>query len=75
LPTTSIESPGRHTTEAVLIWIIAPRGFFSAVAKPDNRDGCVTLRARSEGDIRNLADLIAAEPRLSDHSDCRWRIR
>ena len=57
------------------MWIITPRGFYSAVAKPDDGDEYVTVRARSERDIRNLADLIDAEPQRSDHSDYRWRIR
>lgn len=33
------------------------------------------MRARSEDDIRNLADLIDAEPQRSDQSDSRWRTR
>ena len=39
-----------------------PRGFFSAVAKPEDGDEFLTVRTRSEKDIRNLADLINAEP-------------
>jgi hypothetical protein len=57
------------------VWLITPRGFYSAVAKPDDGDEFVTVRARSERDIRNLADLIDAEPRRSEHTDYRWRIR
>ncbi len=34
----------------------------------------MTVRARTERDIRNLADLIDAEPQRSDHTDYRWRI-
>ena len=56
------------------MWIVTPRGFYSAVAKPDDGDEFVTVRARSERDIRNLADLIDAEPQRSDHSDYLWRI-
>lgn len=33
------------------------------------------MRARTEPDIRNLADLIDAEPHRSDHTDYTWRIR
>jgi hypothetical protein len=33
------------------------------------------VRARSERDLRNLADLIGAEPQRSDQSDYRCRIR
>ena len=35
----------------------------------------MTVRARTERDIRNLADLIDAEPQRSEHTDYRWRIR
>ena len=35
----------------------------------------MTVRARSERDIRNLADLIDAEPWRDDGADYRWRIR
>jgi hypothetical protein len=61
--------------EAAAIWIITPRGFYSAVAKPADGDRFVTVRARSERDIRNLADLIDAEPSRDDGTDYRWRVR
>lgn len=57
------------------MWIITPRGFYSAVAKPEDGDTFVTVRARSERDIRNLAELIDAEPSRDDGTDYRWRIR
>ena len=44
-------------------------------AKPGDGNAYITVRARSERDIRNLADLIDAEPQRSDQSDYRWRIR
>lgn len=57
------------------MWIITPRGFYSAVAKPDDGEEFVTVRARSEHDIRNLSDLIDAEPSRDEGTDYRWRIR
>ena len=41
---------------------MTPRGFYSAVAKPEDGDEFVTVRARAESDIRKLSDLIDAEP-------------
>lgn len=57
------------------MWLVTTRGFYSAVAKQDDGDEYITVRARSERDIRNLADLIDVEPQRSDHTDYRWRIR
>lgn len=57
------------------MWLITTRGFYSAVAKPGDGEEFVTVRARSERDIRNLAELIDAEPKRSEHTDYRWRIR
>ena len=57
------------------MWLITTRGFYSAVAKPGDGDEFVTVRARAEQDIRNLAELIDAEPQSSEHTDYRWRIR
>ncbi len=57
------------------MWLITPRGFYSAVAKAGDGDEVVTVRARSERDIRNLADLIDAEPSRDEGTDYRWRIR
>ena len=57
------------------MWLITPRGFYSAVAKHDDGEEFVTVRARSEHDIRNLCDLIDAEPSRDDGTDYRWRIR
>lgn len=54
---------------------MTPRGFFSAVAKPEDGEEFVTVRARSERDIRNLADLIDAAPARGEGTDYRWRIR
>jgi hypothetical protein len=57
------------------MWLITTRGFYSAVAKPEDGDEFVTVRARSEHDIRNLADLIDAQPLRDEGTDYRWRIR
>jgi hypothetical protein len=57
------------------MWVITPRGFYSAVAKPEDGDEFVTVRARSERDIRNLAELIDAQPYRDEGRDYRWRIR
>src|SRR5438105_3953862 len=57
------------------MWLITTRGFYSVVAKPDDGDEYITVRARAERDIRNLAHLIDAEPQRSDHTDYRWRMR
>jgi hypothetical protein len=57
------------------VWIITPRGFYSAVAKPTDGDESTTVRARSERDVRKLADLIDAESVRSEDTDYRWRIR
>jgi len=57
------------------MWLITPRGFYSAVAKPGDGDEFVTVRARSEHDIRNLADLIDAKPSRDEGTDYRWRLR
>ena len=54
---------------------MTPRGFYSAVAKPEDGDKFVTVRARAERDIRNLSDLIDAEPVNDEGTDYRWRIR
>jgi len=57
------------------VWLVTPRGFYSAVAKLEDGDEYVTVRARSERDIRNLSDLIEAEPSRHEATDYRWRIR
>lgn len=57
------------------MWLITPRGFYSAAAKPDDGDEFVTVRARSEQDMRNLAELIDAQPTRSEHADYRWHVR
>ncbi len=57
------------------MWVITQRGFYSVVAKPGDGDDFLTVRARSEQDIRNLANLIDAEPSRDDGTDYRWRIR
>jgi hypothetical protein len=57
------------------MWLITPRGFYSAVAKADDGDEFVTVRARSEQDIRNLSDLIDAEPVRGAGTDYPWRLR
>ena len=54
---------------------MTPRGFYSAVAKPEDGDEFVTVRARAESDIRKLSDLIDAEPVRDEGTDYRWRIR
>jgi hypothetical protein len=54
---------------------MTPRGFYSAVAKVEDGDEFVTVRARSERDINNLSDLIDAEPSRDEGTDYRWRIR
>lgn len=55
------------------MWVFTTRGFFSAVQhrKHPNR---VLVRARTEGDIRALKDLIDAEPYRLTKSDYEWRI-
>ncbi len=57
------------------MWIVTPRGFYSAVAKAEDGDDFVTVRARSEQDIRNLTDLVDTEPSREEGTDYRWRIR
>jgi hypothetical protein len=57
------------------MWLVTPRGFYSAVAKPEDGDEYVTVRARSEREIRNLADLIDGEPTSERGGDYRWRLR
>ncbi len=42
------------------MWLITTRGFYSAVVKPGDGEEFVTVPARSERDVRNLAELIDA---------------
>jgi hypothetical protein len=55
------------------MWLITPQGLYSAVAKPEDDEEFVTVRARSGSDIRNLAALIDAEPSRDDGTDYRSR--
>lgn len=57
------------------MWLVTPRRLYSAVAKPGDGEQFVTVRARSERDIRNLSDLVDAEPSRDEGTDYRWRIR
>jgi hypothetical protein len=58
------------------MWLITPRGFYSVVAKPSDEGAALTIRARSERDIRNLADLIPGTPVRDAGTDYyRWRLR
>lgn len=60
------------------MWLITPRGFYSAVQKPwDGRDGMLTIRARAKVDLENLKDLLPdAKPfQEGGYSDYPWRIR
>lgn len=59
------------------MWVMTPRGFYSAVQKRDDRaEGMVTVRARNKGDIDRLSDLIDAKPyKQKGYSDYPWRLR
>jgi hypothetical protein len=57
------------------MWLMTPRGFYSVVAKPADQDEMLTIRARTELDIRNLDDLIDATPIRDAGTDYRWRLR
>lgn len=55
------------------MWIITPRGFYSVVQK--RGESRLTVRARCEEDIRNLADLLPdCEPFASRGTDYEWRL-
>lgn len=55
------------------MWLMTTRGFYSAVQHRDEPTK-VLVRARCEEDIRNLADLIDAEPYPLSRSDYEWRL-
>lgn len=56
------------------MWVMTTRGFFSAVQHRDHPTRLL-IRARSEGDIRNLKDLLPdSEPFALTHSDYEWRL-
>ena len=57
------------------MWLMTPRGFYSVVAKSDDGEEFLTVRARSERDIRELADLLPGEPTRDAGTDYRWRLR
>lgn len=59
------------------MWLFTPRGFFSAVRKPDDaKDDMLTIRARDKADLEQLADLLPeAVPYAKKYSDYPWRIR
>jgi hypothetical protein len=57
------------------MWLITPRGFYSAVSKTADGADALTVRARSEHDIRNLTDLIPGTPTRDAGTDYRWRLR
>lgn len=65
------------------MWLMTPRGFFSAVQKPADREhGTITVRARVHGDLLNLPCFSASAsahhdaPSIvgSDDTDYPWRI-
>lgn len=56
------------------MWIMHPRGFYSAVQHRDKPD-TLLIRARCEADIRGLKDLLPdAEPFPLTNSDYEWRL-
>lgn len=55
------------------MWLMTTRGFFSAVQHREDPTR-ILVRARCEEDIRNLADLIDAEPWALMRSDYEWRL-
>lgn len=60
------------------MWLLTPRGFFSAVQKPgDGKDEMLTIRGRSKADLENLKDLLPeSEPyEEKGYTDYPWRIR
>jgi hypothetical protein len=60
------------------MWLFTPRGFFSAVQKPeDAKDQMMTIRARAKKDLENLHDILpaAAPYEVKGYSDYPWRIR
>lgn len=57
------------------MWIITTRGFYSVVQKPNDPPTQLTVRARNEEDIRNLADLLPnSKPFASKGTDYEWRL-
>lgn len=61
------------------MWMMTPRGFYSAVQKSADKDTpFLTVRARSKQDLENLADLLPedVEPYREERwTDYPWRIR
>lgn len=55
------------------MWIMTTRGFYSAVQHRGDPNR-IMVRARCEEDIRNLLDLIDAEPWSLERSDYEWRL-
>jgi hypothetical protein len=58
------------------MWIMTPRGFYSAVHKNGTPENIVTVRARAKGDLENLKDLLpkGVKPFQKGYSDYPWRI-
>lgn len=61
------------------MWMMTPRGFYSAVQKrADHGTPYLTVRARSKKDLENLADLLPADAkpyREERWTDYPWRVR
>lgn len=59
------------------MWLITTRGFYSAVAKREDGDTHVTVRARNKQDLDNLADLLPdCKPyKQKGYTDYEWRLR
>src|SRR4051794_9451393 len=51
------------------MWLMTPRGFFSAVAKDKSRPDRITVRARKESDLESLRELI---PDALDVPPAKW---
>lgn len=58
------------------MWLMTPRGFYSAVQKRGDAPTRLTVRARDKQDLENLKDLLPnAKPyRKRGYSDYPWRI-
>jgi hypothetical protein len=62
------------------MWLMTPRGFYSAVEKRGDREqGMVTIRARVKGDLESLLELLPDETgkpyKERFGTDYPWRIR
>lgn len=64
------------------MWLLTPRGFYSAVVKPwDREDGMITVRSRVKADLENLPEVpdyppVTPESIATDElADYRYRVR